>query len=402
MKKVAIALAIVGTVSAAIQPNIPRWISADKHGYGYYLQAYWNGTYSYEGETRFSWDFDYNCARSYFQDYNTYQWSEGTYCNNVVTEYDSRYGCSTYNAGYYSLEREMNKTISEFTLSWGSGFKDPVWGYDNYHVLEHKSNYVYIYMRPSDRAIEFVVDSSRGDGVDHVMYYPSGLTVDNSTSGVWDYNLRYASCGNNYTSFSFGNRIFGSKMSKPAINKPANLNAKPKAEAFHKIGGVRSLFMAKNSQAKSMMNAPSKATFLINKENVAAEAPMNLFMNKAAQNKAQNLFKNVKAQNLAAVDNKFAQFKSFVSNLKPQALAADYIQQQVDMVMMIADTNRDGALSRSEIKTAATAQGDQVSDQELDMIFAMVDANYNNKIESSELYNFIKMMGGVQLYTKTE
>jgi len=77
----------------------------------------------------------------------------------------------------------MNKTMSDFTISWGSGFSDPVWGYDNYHVLEHRSDYVYIYMRPSDKAIEFIVDSSRGDGIDRVMYYPSGLTVDNTVNG---------------------------------------------------------------------------------------------------------------------------------------------------------------------------------------------------------------------------
>jgi hypothetical protein len=64
IKKAALLLAVVGTVSAAsVQPIIPRWISADKHGYGYLMSSYWNGTYSYDAEVRFSWDFDYNCAR---------------------------------------------------------------------------------------------------------------------------------------------------------------------------------------------------------------------------------------------------------------------------------------------------------------------------------------------------
>ena len=36
------------------------------------------------------------------------------------------------------------------------------------------------------------------------------------------------------------------------------------------------------------------------------------------------------------------------------------------------------------------------------MIFLMIDANQNGLIENRELYNFVKMMGGVQLYTKSE
>ena len=317
-KKAVIALAVVGTVSAAtVRPNIPRWISADKHGYGYYIQSYHNGTYNYAASTSFSWDFDYNCARTFMQEYNgNNDWIESVYCQNQVTEYSSRNGCSSYYAGYYSIEQEMNKKIDEFTLSWGSGFADPVWGYDNYHVLEHKSDYVYIYMRPSDRAIEFIVDASYGNGVDHVMYYPSGLTVDNSTIGVWDYDLRYGSCANNYTSFSFKNKIFGSKFGKPTPNMPTNLNAKPRPEVFSKIGGVRALFHSKNAQPKSMINAPNKATFLINKSQVASETPMNLFGKKSGENKLQNLFKAAKAQNLAT-DDKFTKVKAFASTLKP-------------------------------------------------------------------------------------
>ena len=295
----------------------------------------------------------------------------------------------------------MNKTISDFTISWGSGFSDPVWGYDNYHVLEHKSDYVYIYMRPSDKAIEFIVDSSPGDGVDRVMYYPSGLTADNTVNGVWDYDLRYASCGNNYTSFSFSKKIFGSKLAKPSANKPKDLNAKPRPEAVSAIGGVRALFHSKNSQPKSMMSAPNKATFLINKEQKSEQAPMNLFMSKSGESKMQTLFKAAKTQNLASTD-KLAKFKAFASTMKPKNLASSATEAQVDYVFSIADTNRDGALSRAEIKAAATAMGEPCTDADLEMAFMMIDANKNNLLEKSEINNFLTIMGGVQLYTKSE
>lgn len=202
LTKATIALAVVGTVAAAtVKPSFPRWISADKYGYGYLLNSYHNGTYNYEASTSFSWDFDYNCARSYAYSYSTYEWAEAAYCNNQVTEYTSAYGCSSYYAGYQNLESQVNDFLSEFSISWGNGFTDPVWGYDNYHVLEHKSDYTYIYMRPSDNVIEFIVDSNNYQH-DVVMYYPSGLTLDNSTYGVWDYELRYGYCPNNNT-FAF-------------------------------------------------------------------------------------------------------------------------------------------------------------------------------------------------------
>lgn len=73
------------------------------------------------------------------------------------------------------------------------------------------------------------------------------------------------------------------------------------------------------------------------------------------------------------------------------------------MVFMIADSNKDGSLTRAEIKAASQASGEPVpSDQELDYLFAIIDTNRNGKIENAELYNFVKLMSGVQLYTKTE
>ena len=344
LAKAVLALAVVGTVSAAsaTRPVVPRWISADKHGYGYLLNSYWNGTYNYEGSTSFSWDFDYNCARSYFYSYTDYSWAEASYCNNYVNAYHSLYGCESYYAGYYSLEQETNKWLDDFTISWGSGFTDPVWGYDNYHVLEHKSEWTYIYMRPSDKAIEFIVDSNYGDS-DVVVYYPSGLTVDNTTYGVWDYDLRYGYCANNNT-YSFAKNFFSPRSfsAKPAHSKPANLAAKPKPESFAKVGGVKALFQNKNAQPKSLLNAPEKATFLLNKEQLATKSPLGLFLNAKPvaaaakpETKVKSFFQQAaaaaKPASFKATDDKFQKFKSFVSTLQGQNLATDSkLSQEVD------------------------------------------------------------------------
>ena len=130
ISKTVLALTIIGTVVAqhAFLPVIPPWISADKHGNGYYISSYWNGTVNYEGETSFSWDFDYNCIRLYFEQYSDKSWGEFSYCDNVVNAYHSQQGCHTEDIGYASLEEGAKEWAKDFTIDWGSGHPDPVWG----------------------------------------------------------------------------------------------------------------------------------------------------------------------------------------------------------------------------------------------------------------------------------
>jgi hypothetical protein len=292
--KAALALTLIGIVSCASnRPVIPRWISADKYGSAYVLLNNWNGTHSYEVSASFSWDFDYNCARAYAYAYSNGEWAEASYCNNKLTEYDSNFGCSTQNIGYINLEDEVKKEIDQFSISWGSGYADPVWATGQYHVLEHKSDYVYIYMRPDDKVIEYIVESYPSYQADVVTYYPYGLAVDNSVGGVWDYDLRYATCANNMTAFSLSNKIFHHGVSaKPVLEKPEGLGKPTPMQAASKLGGVRSLFSAR---PKSLVEAPAKETFVLAKDNVAEKVPMNLFKSpvapKVAENKLQSLFK---------------------------------------------------------------------------------------------------------------
>jgi hypothetical protein len=41
----------------------------------------------------------------------------------------------------------------------GSDYPDPIWGQKKYQVLKHKYAKSYLFIRPSDLAIEFVVES---------------------------------------------------------------------------------------------------------------------------------------------------------------------------------------------------------------------------------------------------
>lgn len=402
-KTAILALTIVGTVTAAVRPNIPRWISADKYGSAYILLNNWNGTYSYEVSASFSWDFDYNCARAYAYSYSTYDWAESSYCNNKMTEYSSTQGsCQTENVGYIDLEEQVKAELDQFTISWGSGYADPVWSYGNYHVLEHKSDYTYIYMRPSDNAIEYIVESYPNYQADVVTYYPYGLSVDNSTYGVWDYELRYASCANNASSF-LSNKIFHqgkSLAAKPALEKPT-LAGKPTvaAAAVSPLGGVRSLFAAK---PKSMIGAPNKETFVIAKDQVAEKVPMNLFKASVApkaDKKLQSLFKAKPTD-----DVRFAAVKAYIQNFKPETLASNDLQAEVDEAYAVVDTNRDGFITPAELKAAIQAEGKPVTDEEIQFVFLLIDANQDGKLSWNECYNFAKSQGGlnVSLYTRSE
>ena len=255
-------LLLLGTALAqqSFTPVLPRWIHADNYGKGYVITNYWNGTYEYKGQLSVSWDFDYNCMRQLTQGYDEYL-VEAAYCDNILTEYHYKQGCSKNYIGLHNIEKNIKDELNEFTINWGSGFSDPVWGLDNYQVLEHRTEWLYIYQRPSDRAIEFIVDASQSQ-YDVVVYFPDGLTLDNNVTGVWDYELRYGKCTNNHSINSF-TKVFSSHktpIGNTRLSKPANLAAKPRAIITNQASGVRSHFMDKVSKNKAS-SILDKATF---------------------------------------------------------------------------------------------------------------------------------------------
>ena len=367
LTKAALALAIVGTVSAANNATFPRWISADKYGYGYVLSAYYNNTYNYEGSTSFSWDFDYNCIRSYWYSYSDYSWGESSYCNGYLKEDTSYSTCQQSYYGYYDLEAQYESWLADFTISWGAGYKDPVWGYDNYHVYEHKRDWTYLYVRPSDQVIEFIVDSNNYDA-DIVSYFPSGLTWDKTVSGVYDYELRYGTCANNASLSSF-TKLFAPKVSVNKMAKPAN-NEKPRAHAAP-AGGVKSLF---HTASKAAPAAPAKSTFVVNKAQAAPSAPTAMFKNmkaeaKPATSSIKSMFKA--AATSAPQASKLAQVKSYLKSYTDDSSLA----QEIDAVFAIIDTNQDGYITPAEVRAAVIASGDQITDQELQMVYLLIDSN---------------------------
>ena len=75
--------------------------------------------------------------------------------------------------------------FSLFTINKGCCHPDPINGKDSYHVLEYRKKDAFIYMRPDDLAIEFIVEANYR--YDNIMYFPTGLTLDTNVTGVSDF-----------------------------------------------------------------------------------------------------------------------------------------------------------------------------------------------------------------------
>jgi hypothetical protein len=152
--------------------DLPRRISDYSSGWGYGLTVYPNGTYNYDAYMSFAWDFDLNCAWSYAQSYEDYSWVETSMCKGQVNQYYSDYGCYNYNDNT-NIEGVYNYWFKGLVFDHGYD-SDPVWGFGNYSVREHKSDDVLVYQNAYSGAIEYIVEYSY-DG-DYVLYFPSGLT----------------------------------------------------------------------------------------------------------------------------------------------------------------------------------------------------------------------------------
>jgi len=58
-----------------------------------------------------------------------------------------------------NLESEIQAWLAGYEIYMGSDYPDPIWGQKKYQVLKHKYAKSYLFIRPSDLAIEFVVES---------------------------------------------------------------------------------------------------------------------------------------------------------------------------------------------------------------------------------------------------
>lgn len=191
-------IALAGTVLADSfpRPLIPRWIDSEKHGFGYLFSKTKKGGASYQGYIELSYDMDYDCMRTAFSNYTDMSFQESTYCKGVLTEYTSfAKECRT--------DRSVTKKVSDLISGWvgtfvrnlGTDFADPIWREGDYSVIKNPLANQLLYIRQSDKAVEFIVDQN--DLVDDFIYFfPTGLVEDRTVLGVWDFNMKYGQCPN--------------------------------------------------------------------------------------------------------------------------------------------------------------------------------------------------------------
>ena len=43
--------------------------------------------------------------------------------------------------------------MNNFTITWGSGYQEPIWKSGSYQVVEHKKDSTFIYYRTTDNVI---------------------------------------------------------------------------------------------------------------------------------------------------------------------------------------------------------------------------------------------------------
>ena len=72
-------------------------------------------------------------------------------CQGQAKAYHSKYGCSSF-LDDTNFGNTTQSWLDDLTIDHGYD-SDPVWGKDNFRVLEHKTDQVMIYLRDSDSAI---------------------------------------------------------------------------------------------------------------------------------------------------------------------------------------------------------------------------------------------------------
>jgi Ca2+-binding EF-hand superfamily protein len=102
-----------------------------------------------------------------------------------------------------------------------------------------------------------------------------------------------------------------------------------------------------------------------------------------------------KAEFLRIIDDIEASHVVVMTKLmRPESMAVDKLQQEIDQAFLMFDTDRDGFLTKQELKIAAEMMGQKVNQEELNFVFMMIDANMDGKLSKIEMYNFAKSMEG--------
>jgi hypothetical protein len=75
----------------------------------------------------------------------------------------------------------VKKAFSNFTIDHGDGVSDPLGGDETYHVLQHNSRDVFLFLDPETFVGKYMAEISDGRDEDYYMYFPEGILADDTT-----------------------------------------------------------------------------------------------------------------------------------------------------------------------------------------------------------------------------
>jgi len=128
----------------------------------------------------------------------------------------------------------MRAAWSEFNLTWGSGFDNPVtWAEANYTAHQHHTEDIYLFTN-EDNVVRFVLQEF--DDFYFIVEYPYGLYEDENVDSVSDWDMWYSSCPAN----SLQN--FRSKLNSNLRRRKALASRQTPTSNFDVTAAATSLF----------------------------------------------------------------------------------------------------------------------------------------------------------------
>lgn len=128
----------------------------------------------------------------------------------------------------------MRAAWSQFNISWGSGFDNPVsWAEANYTAYQHHTEKIYLFAN-EDNVIRFVLEEL--DDFYMIVEYPYGLYEDSNVDSVYDWSMWYSSCPANTL------QNFRSKLNGNLLRRKAQVSRQAPTSNFDVTSAMTSLF----------------------------------------------------------------------------------------------------------------------------------------------------------------
>jgi len=273
-----------------------------------------------------SWDFAANCAHSFSS--NTTYWAEAILCNNTLSVGDSNGVCHQQSQPF-DLETNMRAAWSQFNISWGSGFDNPVtWAEADYSVYQHHTEKLYLFAN-SDNVVRFILEEV--DDYYIMVEYPYGLYEDENVDSVSDWDMWYSSC-------------------------PAN-----------SLQNFRSKLNSKLNRRKALGSRQTPTS------NIDVTAAMTSLFRKLTTPSARPVVSMV--QDRASISSNLQSLANQLGK-SPLSFKTDaQIRQEVNEFMFYLDTNQDSFVSRAEMDALKQLSGGLMDDNMLNMMFTFMDTN---------------------------